>query len=167
MVELKEWESFFVAQAGAAAALTGLIFVAVSINLAKILEYPHLPGRAGESLMFFVQNLFVSVIGLVPHVALWVFAGLVAALGLSNTFVAIRGIAAHFSATGDQKWTVQWSWILPRALMSLAATVPLLAAGVLLLLGNDWAMPVLVAATLASYGAGILNAWILLVEILR
>jgi modulator of FtsH protease len=167
MVELKEWESFFVAQAGAAAALTGLIFVAVSINLSKILEYPHLPGRAGESLMFFVQILFLAVVGLVPHVAPWIFSGAVTVIGAGGAVVALRGIAAHFGATGDQKWTVQLSWILPRALLSLAATLPLLAAGVLALAGSDWAMPVLVAGVLASYGAGILNAWILLVEILR
>jgi len=33
------WGNFLVAQAGAAAALTRLIFVAVSMNLPKILEY--------------------------------------------------------------------------------------------------------------------------------
>jgi hypothetical protein len=34
----ESWHDLFVASAGAAAALTGLIFVAVSINLAKIVD---------------------------------------------------------------------------------------------------------------------------------
>ncbi len=42
------WETFFVAEVGAAAALTGLLFVAVSINLTKVLAFPQLPGRAGS-----------------------------------------------------------------------------------------------------------------------
>ncbi|HEU4397243.1 MAG TPA: hypothetical protein VFU54_05320 [Actinomycetota bacterium] len=43
------WESLFVAEAGASAALAGLLFVAVSINLAKVLEHPTAqPGRGGD-----------------------------------------------------------------------------------------------------------------------
>jgi hypothetical protein len=38
------WENFFVAEAGASAALLGLLFVAVSISLAKVLEYKHCRG---------------------------------------------------------------------------------------------------------------------------
>jgi hypothetical protein len=45
------WESFFIAQVGASAALTGLIFVALSINLDKVMQSPQLIGRAGEALM--------------------------------------------------------------------------------------------------------------------
>ncbi len=40
------WENFFVAEVGASAALAGLIFVGVSINLNRILSLPRLPDRA-------------------------------------------------------------------------------------------------------------------------
>ena len=42
------WTDFFVAKVGATAALSGLIIVAVSINIQRILSIPHLPGRALE-----------------------------------------------------------------------------------------------------------------------
>ena len=49
---MNEWHDFFLAQAGAAGVLTGLVFVGVSINLQKIVSDPRsgLAGRAGERL---------------------------------------------------------------------------------------------------------------------
>ena len=52
--------------AGATAMLTGLIFVAVSINLARILEFPELPERAAQTIVQLLAALIVSLIGLVP-----------------------------------------------------------------------------------------------------
>lgn len=48
-----EWESLFVAEADASAALAGLLFVALSINLERILKGIGLPGRAGEAIGLF------------------------------------------------------------------------------------------------------------------
>ena len=46
-----DWASFFTALISAAAALTGLLFVAVSINLDRILKGGRfLPARAAETL---------------------------------------------------------------------------------------------------------------------
>ena len=48
------WESFFIAQVGAAAALAGLVFVALSINLRQVVSSPILVGRAAEALLLLV-----------------------------------------------------------------------------------------------------------------
>ncbi len=48
--EPAEWADFGVAVAGAAAALAGLLFVAVSLNLRDILALPQLPARAALTL---------------------------------------------------------------------------------------------------------------------
>ena len=58
-----EWESLFVAEAGASAALAGLLFVALSINLERILKGSGLPGRAGEAIVLLLTVLVVSTFG--------------------------------------------------------------------------------------------------------
>src|SRR5215211_9285643 len=65
---MNEWYDFFLAQAGAAGVLTGLVFVGVSINLEKIVSDPSsgLAGRAAEALILLVAVLMASVLVLVP-----------------------------------------------------------------------------------------------------
>src|ERR1700722_12693378 len=60
------WGNFFVAIASAAAALTGLIFVGVSISLAKILAFGHLSGRALGALILLITILITASLCLVP-----------------------------------------------------------------------------------------------------
>jgi hypothetical protein len=63
-----EWHDFFLAAAGAAAVLAGLVFVGVSINLEMIMSDPAygLAGRALEALVLLVAVLIVTLLLLVP-----------------------------------------------------------------------------------------------------
>src|SRR6185437_13962675 len=68
---MEAWGDFFIAQVGASAALAGLIFVAVSLNLTKILALSHLPKRAFQALMVLLEILVVSSLALVPQPLPW------------------------------------------------------------------------------------------------
>lgn len=64
--EPSQWGDMFVATAGASAALTGLVFVAVSINIEQILKLAGLPERGVETLVLLLTVLLVSLTGLIP-----------------------------------------------------------------------------------------------------
>ena len=61
-----DWHEFFVPGAGASAALLGLLFVTISINLEHILKHRHLPGRAAGTLGTLLSVLVVCSFGLAP-----------------------------------------------------------------------------------------------------
>lgn len=60
------WVNLYLAIAGATAALLGLLFVAVSINLEQVLRRPHLPLRAAETMAVLLALLATAVFVLVP-----------------------------------------------------------------------------------------------------
>ncbi len=63
-----DWEPFFTAMIAAAAGLTGLLFVAVSINLDWILKgTKFLPARAAEALATLLLVLVSSALTLIPR----------------------------------------------------------------------------------------------------
>ena len=59
-----EWHEFFLATAGAAAALAGLVFVAMSINLDVVAQNVSHRGRAMNMLVGFSAGFVVSVLAL-------------------------------------------------------------------------------------------------------
>ena len=155
------WENFFVAEVGAAAALTGLLFVAVSINLARILAVPHLPDRAGETLVVLGGVLAAATFGLVPdqgHVALGCEIG---ATGLLVWGVTVR------TQWNSYRYVDARQWLARRVVGTQLATLPFVVGGALLVGGSRSALYWVVAGVLASFASGMQNAWVLLVEILR
>ena len=157
-----QWHDMFVAMAGAAAALTGLIFVAVSINLERVLKFPALPPRAAETLSILVGLLVLSVFVLVPGQSLTALGAEILVLGVvMGTVLLTKRLRLPRAAGQPRTWTVT------PVVVILAATLPMAAAGISVLVRGGGGLYWLVAALILGFAGSVLNAWILLVEIHR
>lgn len=159
-----QWGDFFAAQVGAAAALTGLIIVGISINVARILAAPGLTGRAAETLVTPTGVLIACSFALVPHQPDWLLGAELATTGLVMLLVpAAIQIAAHRAGDGR----VGPAGGIPRALLALLSSVPFIVAGVLVFVHAGDALYWTVPGVVVSLIATVINAWVLLIEILR
>ena len=167
---MEAWSGFFVAQVGASAALAGLIFVAVSLNLTKIIGLAHLPKRAFQALMVLMEILIVSSLALVPEPLRWFGAEAalvtlpiwmaVIALDMDTLAIARKAEAAA-AGTGYRRRAMQRMAISQTA--ALLFVIGAVAAGIFGLGGVYWLAP----AIICSYLVALLDAWVLLIEINR
>ena len=157
------WANFFVAEVGAAAALSGLVIVAISINLQRILSFPHLPGRAAEMLIMLVGALLTCSFGLVPDQPLKLLGGEIAGTGLLMTASPLVNHGRLLPVIRSQP-TSWWLW---RLLIALCAGAPILIGGGCLIAGMSGGLYWIAAGVMAALAASVWNAWVLLVEILR
>jgi hypothetical protein len=165
---LAGWENFFVAEVGAAAALSGLIFVAISINLSRILTNPVLPSRAIDALCKLVNVLLISTVGLIPGLTTAGFGWVVLIISLLNWAIPTRlQLTQLLRASPDWNWTSHKQWIVVRAVMTQLATLPFIIAAISLEHGYGGGLYWVVAGVLFSFIGGMYGAWVLLVEILR
>jgi hypothetical protein len=157
------WVNLMIAEAGASAALTGLVFVAVSINLEKVLAYPSLPGRAAESIIQLFGVLMITTLCLIPGQGPKLLGWELSVLGLLLWTVPSVVQARYLL----QKRAEPWHWIGTRVMFNHLATLPVLAAGISLVVHAGGGLYWLVPGILFSFIAGIFHAWVLLIEILR
>jgi len=143
-------------------ALTGLIFVAVSINLAQILADRKLPTRAAETLSILVGLVLLSVFMLVPGQGRIVLGIEIGGLGVVLGTILLINRLRLPRAPGDPR-----TWSLVPLIIILAATVPMTVAGISVLAGAGGGLYWLVPELLLAFAGSMLNAWILLVEIQR
>ncbi len=157
------WENFFVAEVGASATLAGLIFVGVSINLAKIMAYPGLPNRALEALTVLLMVLLVSSLQLVPGQLSVLNGGEVLLIGLAGWIAIFRLHIAHLRAVEQEH--------LPQALSEAAlgqvAMLSFVTAGILIITQGIGSMYWISLGTICAFLIVFYNAWILLIEINR
>jgi hypothetical protein len=159
---IAEWKDFFVAVSSVAASFAGLLFVGLSINLTRILGTPGVPARAGETLIFLGGVLVSSLLGLIPQPPI--------AFGLEllcvgcfvwgvATFLHVRALRRHeYDTVAHGLQRVTYSQVAALPLVIGAASFLLREGG-----GLYWLAPALILPLLAS----MVNAWVLLVEIMR
>jgi modulator of FtsH protease len=131
----EEWKDLFVAMAGASAALAGLLFVAISINVDRIVKYEGLPERGLEALGLLLAVLIISTAGLMPglgHVSFGlILTGLTAVL--IGLLLAIPVSVGEFREGAEppsyylaSRWVIRLSGPL---LLAIGALSELFAAG--------------------------------------
>jgi modulator of FtsH protease len=160
---LAGWENFFIACAGAAAGLAGLLFVALSINLAKILKTPGLAARAGETFIPLAVTLVISLLALVPGHPIRAYAVELICLG-GFTWIVSSAIQVH--AIRSHHFVKIWHLVV-RLAFNQPTNLSVLIAGLSLFYGFPGGVYWLVPAVLLAFAGAMNNAWILLVEILR
>jgi len=155
------WHDFFIGTIGAAAALTGLLFVAISINLDQVLKYAGLPGRAAGTLGMLVSALVVSGFSLAP--------------GQSNRALGIEIATVGAIVTGQAVWVSRGSgapgdprsWRIEHVATLLLPSIGLIVGGVSLAVAHGGGLYWVLGAILLAFVSASVNAWVLLVEIKR
>ena len=160
---LGDWGLAFTATASAAAALTGLLFVALSINLKQIIANPGLIARAIEVLIVLSAALILSTLLLMPGQP-----NGAAAIEIVIIAVAVSTVTARIQIRTDRR-ALGISRLAFASRVLGAHTGPFfLVVGAISLVAQSggglyWVVPALLAMIIVS----IIGAWVMLVEILR
>jgi hypothetical protein len=163
-ITLQSWQFFFAAVATAAATLTGLLFVSLSLNRERLRgETAHLTlSIARNTFGDFLYVLMIALVFLVPH---QVPVGLTVALlvlgvasGLGVVLRETRQLRSHSRRSLDMRW------LLRQVGLPILASLGLVWVAVEIGLHHYTAIFGLVVVIAALLVSACWNAWLLLVE---
>ena len=159
-----QWQNFFVMTGGAAAALTGLLFVAMSLHARDIMANRFFSGRAVGTLMSLASQLLISGCVLIPgqplrllgvevEVAALLFIVFIAIGQLRDRGTMMPAVAATLThrlmeGAGGGVWLVLFN-----------------AAGISLIVRAGGGLYLLAAVMFFMFAWNIYIAWILITEV--
>jgi hypothetical protein len=157
------WDNFFVAMAGAAAALAGLIVVAMSVTIKEILASKSLPSRAGATIASLVLVVVISGLVLMP-------AQPPAALGTELICVtaAVLVIEVFTAVRITQERPVRpLMENTYKIVLGIGQLVPILIGAILIASGSAAGAFWVAGGILLTVAFAMMTAWVLLVEVHR
>lgn len=160
--DVEAWHDLFVRVGGAAAALVGLLFVAVSINLEQVLELKAVPSLAARSLAVLLAQLVLSVLVLTPGQPVRLLCLEITALGI----VLLPGVIVSAFRTHLGR-DARWQWSVPTILLALISSAPTVVTGLSLVAEAGGGLYWAIVEVLTGFSVATYNAWVLLVEIRR
>lgn len=161
---MEAWGDFFVGQLGAAGALAGLLIVAMSINIERILATPNLPRRGAQTLVLIGGALIISSFGLFPGQSPSLFGWEALVTG---AVICLSGIVHLPEALATRKKGDPLTWTLTPVILVELGAIPMLIGAAILIAGNDMGVYWVATAIIFCMIAALVNGWVLLIEILR
>ena len=153
------WVDFGEALAAVAGALTGLLFVAVSVKGPAMAASTTLRSRAAQTLVLFMVSVLIAVFLVAPQPSAalgWELVALAVVSGV--TLLVLDRRAGHSADEGVARYIERFS---PNTITAVIVAV----AGVSLLAKTGGGLYWLIPAALASLLGGVINAWLFLVTV--
>jgi hypothetical protein len=153
------WLGFGEALAAVAGALTGLLFVAVSVKSDVLAASRSLSSRAAQTLVLFMTSVLIAVLLVAPQPPAAFGSELLAVAAVSGTALLILDRrAGHGSDQRVARFIERFS---PNTITAVLVGV----AGLTLLLQAGGGLYWLIPAAVTSLLGGVVNAWLFLVRV--
>jgi hypothetical protein len=153
------WLGFGEALAAVAGALTGLLFVAVSVKSDTLAASRSLSSRAAQTLVLFMTSVLIALLLVVPQPPVALGWELLAVAVVSGTALLILDRrAGHGADQGVASFVERFS---PNSITAVLVGV----AGLTFLLRTGGGLYWLIPATVASLLGGVVNAWMFLIKV--
>jgi modulator of FtsH protease len=160
------WNDFALAQLGASAALLGLVFVGLSINLREYIRTNTLVNRAAEAIIGLATVLAAATAVLIPEQSKDALGVELLVLGLGALAWAVL-LERNASKPGADGRAAPPISLAIRRVFGLGAPLLLVVTAVTVLAGAGGGLYWWPAAIVAAYAGAVSNAWVLLIEVLR
>jgi hypothetical protein len=154
-----DWQGFAEMIGGASGALTGLLFVAVSLNASRIAGNQGLRASAAQTLVLFIAPLVMAAALLTPDQPDWALGAEFIAIGGITSWILLSTHRAKHTLTDDDKQLIA---IFNRRSTNVMVMLLFVASGIILASGEPDGLYLLLPASLVAQISGILNAWLFL-----
>lgn len=141
---------------GASGALTGLLFVAVSLNASRIAGHQGLRASAAQTLVLFIAPLVMAAALLAPGQPDWALGAELIVIGLVTSWILLGVRRVKGTLTDDDKQLVA---IFNRRGPNVMVMLLFVASGVTLACGQPAGLYLLLPAAVVAQVSGVLNAW--------
>ena len=156
MTSPADWEAFAEMTGAASAALTGLLFVAVSLNASRIAKHRGLRASAAQTLVLFIAPLVVAAVLLAPDQSDAVLGAELIVIGLGASWVLLAtGRSLRGLADDDMRLIA----IFDSRPANVIVMLLFVAGGTILAFGEGAGLYFLLPASLVAFISGVLNAW--------
>lgn len=160
---MADWHDFFIAEVGASAAFAGLLFVALSINIQRIIDGSGLASRAAQSFVMLMAALTIASLALFPHMTPTSFGIAVIVAAAVSAIAAVRLTISQLEVEPEYRRYV----ILNAVMNGIFYALEFLGAGLAVAGVTGIGLTLLALSILYALCNSMFNAWVLLVEILR